>query len=124
MSCCEFELPDADKMKKDNFLKFLILSALIFYFPDLCRASEVIHKKAMVKEYAIQFYSGAREPETHLIPCVDIPIFVLKKDQTFYMLSQTFPTYDHAKRLLASMQKHCDSKIDAWIRPVYLKEPL
>ncbi len=78
-------------------------------------------EKVMAKEYAIQFYSGKTEPEVNTIPCVDIPLFILKKEQTYYMLSQTFPTRDHAKRMLASMQEYCDSKIDAWIRPVYLR---
>ncbi len=76
---------------------------------------------AMAKEYAIQFYSGKAKPKVNAIPCVDIPLFILKKEQTYYMLSQTFPTHEHAKRLLASMKKHCDNKIEAWIRPVYLR---
>ncbi len=77
--------------------------------------------KEMVKEYAIQFFSGKTKPKVNAIPCVDIPLFILKKEQTYYMLSQTFPTREHAKKLLTSMQEHCDNKIDAWIRPVYLQ---
>lgn len=108
--------------KSGRAVKTFVLDASICDALDTYMSQPKRHPipKQMAKEYAIQFFSGKRQPETNQLPCVDIPLFVLKEKDTFYVVSQTFPTRKEAQSVLQRMQNRCERNIDSWIRPVYL----